>query len=305
MDNSFPFAHVDLPVSIRDHRQVHKRLGVVATATTWTAHRPGFVQRCRELNRPGEEMLFGAGGRKPQGLERFVAFPVFACFEQRDPTVPQHLVVHDSSIGTLRYGVGVPQTSAAVDGAQRRLLVAVTGGSGVVYVKDLLETLQPTEVEVHLIVTAGAKQVFPTELPGTVHDLQDLADTLHSDGDLGAPVASGSFRTIGMVIVPCSAGTLAKVAAGMTDNLTSRAAHVALKERRQLLLVVRETPYSRPMIENMLSAFDAGATIVPASPGFYHRPTSVADLVGTVTARILDHFGIDHRRSPRWKDDAD
>lgn len=188
--------------------------------------------------------------------------------------------------------------------APPRLIVAVSGGSGVRYAFDLLATLASTPVETHLVVTAGAKQVLPSETDATYHDLVALADHVHDDRDLGAAIASGSFRADGMAIVPCSAGTLAKVAAGLTDNLVSRAAHVALKERRPLVLVVREAPYSRPMLESMLRAHDAGATILPASPGFYHRPDTVDDLVGTITARLLDHLGIDHRRSPRWKDDA-
>ena len=181
--------------------------------------------------------------------------------------------------------------------------MAVSGGSGIVYARDLLETLADAPVEVHLVVTAGAKQVLPSELDVALHDLEALADHVHKDTDLGAPIASGSFRASGMVIVPCSAGTLAKVAQGMTDNLVSRAAHVTLKERRPLVLVVREAPYSRPMLANMLAVHDAGATVVPASPGFYHRPTSIDDLVGSITARTLDLLGVDHRRSPRWKDD--
>jgi 4-hydroxy-3-polyprenylbenzoate decarboxylase len=180
------------------------------------------------------------------------------------------------------------------------LVVGVTGGSGMAYAFDLLQTLRPLPVSVHLVVTAGAKQVIPTERDDTLHALEALADVVHDDRDLGAAVVSGSFRARGMAVVPCSAGTLAKVAHGMTDNLVSRAAHVTLKERRTLVLVVREAPYSRPMLTNMLAAFDAGATIMPASPGFYHRPESIDDLVGTVTARTLDLLGIDHARSERW-----
>lgn len=182
-------------------------------------------------------------------------------------------------------------------------MVGVSGGSGIAYAFDLLEALQPTAVETHVVVTAGAKQVLPSETDATLHDLTALADVVHDDRDLGASIASGSFRAQGMVIVPTSAGTLAKVATGMTDNLVSRAAHVTLKERRPLLLVVREAPYSRPMLENMLRAHDAGATIVPASPGFYHRPETLADAIGSITARLLDHLDVAHVRSPRWKDD--
>jgi 4-hydroxy-3-polyprenylbenzoate decarboxylase len=181
-------------------------------------------------------------------------------------------------------------------------VVGISGGSGMAYAFDLLDALARTDVETHLVVTAGAKQVIPSEGDRTVHDLIALADVVHDDRDYGASIASGSFQASGMVVVPCSAGTLAKVAQGFTDNLVSRAAHVMLKEQRKLVLVVREAPYSRPMLTNMLAANDAGAVIMPASPGFYHRPGSIADLLGSVTARTLDHFGIENDRSPRWKD---
>lgn len=178
--------------------------------------------------------------------------------------------------------------------------MAVTGASGMVYAVDLLAVLGAAGVHTHLVVTAGAKRVIPTELDGGLAALTGLASEVHKDSDSGAPIASGSHRFGAMVIVPCSAGTLAKVARGMTDNLTSRAAHVALKERRPLVLVVREAPYSRPMLENMLAADAAGALVMPASPGFYHRPASIGDLVGSVTARVLDHLGVEHERVPRW-----
>lgn len=182
----------------------------------------------------------------------------------------------------------------------REVVVAVTGASGLLYAVDLLTALKRAAVHTHLVVTAGAKRVIPTELDGGLASLTTLASELHKDSDSGAPIASGSHTFGAMVVVPCSAGTLAKVATGMTDNLTSRVAHVALKERRPLLLVVREAPYSRPMLANMLAAADAGALIVPASPGFYHRPRTIEDLVGSVTARLLDHLGVDHARVPRW-----
>jgi len=187
----------------------------------------------------------------------------------------------------------------------RRVVVAVSGGSGIVYAIDLLRALRALPgIEAHLIVTAGAKQVLPTESELTLSELQALADVIHKDTDLGASIASGSFRAHGMVVVPCSAGTLAKVAQGMTDNLVSRAAHVCLKERRPLVLTVREAPFPRPMLVNMLAAHDAGAIVLPAAPGFYHRPASVAELVAGITARSLDLLGLDHRHAPRWKDDG-
>ena len=181
-------------------------------------------------------------------------------------------------------------------------MVAVTGSSGLIYAVDLLRFLAGTEVETHLVVSAGAKQVAPTELDGGLDALESLAHAVHKDADLGAPIASGSFRVDGMVVVPCSAGTLAKVAAGFGDTLVARAAHVTLKERRPLVLVVREAPYSRPMIQNMLAANDAGAVVLPASPGFYQRPRTIEDLVGGITSRVLDHLGIDNARAPRWKE---
>jgi len=186
----------------------------------------------------------------------------------------------------------------------KRVVVAVSGGSGMPYAVDLLTALRRIEgVETHVIVTAGAKLVLPTEIDLPLADLLALADVVHKDADLGAPIASGSFRAHGMVVVPCSAGTLAKVAQGFTDNLVARAAHVCLKERRPLILTVREAPFSRPMLANMLAAHDAGATVLPASPGFYQRPDSVAALVAGITARTLDLLGLEHRHAPRWRDD--
>lgn len=184
----------------------------------------------------------------------------------------------------------------------RRIVVGVTGASGLIYAVDLLSTMRSLDVETRLIVTAGAKHVVPTELEGSLHDLTALADLSHKDTDLGADIASGSFRFDGMVIAPCSASTLAKVATGVADTLLTRAAHVALKERRPLVLLVREAPYSRPMLVNMLAAHDAGAVILPASPGFYHNPGSISQLIGGITSRVLDQLGINNSRSPRWKD---
>lgn len=178
--------------------------------------------------------------------------------------------------------------------------MGVTGGSGIPYAQDLLRALRRLEVETHLIVTAGAARVLSSEGRGKVADLEELASVVHPDKDLGASVASGSFRTDGMIVVPCSASTLAKVALGLGDSLVSRAAHVTLKERRPLVLVVREDPLSRPMLDNMLRAHDAGATVMTASPGFYHAPQSVADLLGFVTSRVLDQFALDAGTMKRW-----
>ncbi len=184
----------------------------------------------------------------------------------------------------------------------QRLVVGISGGSGIVYALDLLDTLSPLSVESHVVVTAGAKRVIAEEYREPSLDSEIPADVLYNNTDLGAGIASGSYRTMGMVVVPCSSGTLAKIAQGFTDNLLTRAAHVTLKERRPLVLVVREAPFSRPMLVNMLALHDAGAIILPASPSFYHKPGSITELIGTVTARVLDRVGIVHDRSPRWKE---
>ncbi|KEF34858.1 3-octaprenyl-4-hydroxybenzoate carboxy-lyase [Deinococcus sp. RL] len=184
-----------------------------------------------------------------------------------------------------------------------RLVVGVSGGSGIPYAGSILRALRALEVETHLIVTSGAKRVMAAEAGGpTLADLTALAHTVHDDRDLAASVASGSFRTAGMLIVPCSAGTLAKVAGGFADNLLSRAAHVTLKERRPLVLVLREDPLPRPMLTNMLAAHDAGATLMTASPGFYHAPRDVEELLHFVTARVLDQFGLDVPGFRRWRE---
>lgn len=183
-----------------------------------------------------------------------------------------------------------------------RLVIGMTGASGAPYTKDLLETLQKLEIETHLVISEGAKRVIASEMKQNATELERLANMVYDDRDVGASIASGSFLTLGMVIVPCSSSTLAKIAHGIGDTLTTRAAHVHLKERRNLVLVPRETPYSRPMLDAMLRAFDAGARILPASPGFYHQPQSIEDLLGFVTARILDQFGIANTRAKRWKD---
>lgn len=186
--------------------------------------------------------------------------------------------------------------------ARPRLIVGVTGGSGAPYALDLLETLAGLEVETHLILSDGARRVIAAETDLRPTDLEALAEYVHDDRDVGAGIASGSFRALGMAVVPCSASTLAKIAHGLADTLVTRAAHVQLKERRPLVLVPREAPYPRTMLDAMLRAHDAGARILPASPGFYHRPDGIPDLLGFVTARVLDQLGIEHARSRRWKD---
>ncbi|HRY43677.1 MAG TPA: UbiX family flavin prenyltransferase [Thermoanaerobaculia bacterium] len=189
------------------------------------------------------------------------------------------------------------------DPPPRRVVVGISGASGIPYAKDLLETLRRIGgLEVHLVATDGARRVAADELGAPLDDLAALADVVHPNRDVGASIASGSFRTLGMVVVPCSATTLSKVAYGVCDNLLTRAAYVHLKERRPLVLVPREAPLPLPTLEAMVKAAQAGAAILPASPGFYTRPKTIDDLLGFVSQRVLDLLGIEGDRSPRWKD---
>ncbi len=159
------------------------------------------------------------------------------------------------------------------------------------YALDLLKALAGL-AEVHLVLSQGAKRVLWEEMGLSPKDLYPLAARVYKDSDLGAPIASGSFPTRGMVVVPCSATTLAKVAQGLADTLLTRAAYVHLKERRPLILVPRETPLPLPTLKAMVQAAEAGALILPASPGFYHRPQEIGELLAFLTQRILDHLGL-------------
>lgn len=179
------------------------------------------------------------------------------------------------------------------------MVVGLTGASGMPYALDLLEALRGL-AEVHLVVSQGAKRVLWEEMGLSPKDLYPLASRVYKDSDLGAPIASGSFPTRGMVVVPCSATTLGKVALGLADTLLTRAAYVHLKEKRPLILVPRETPLPLPTLRAMVQVAEAGAVVLPASPGFYHRPKEIGDLLGFITQRILDHLGLEAKRAPRW-----
>ena len=185
----------------------------------------------------------------------------------------------------------------------RRLIVAITGAAGAVYGVRLLQVLRTVpDVETHLMVTPAGWMNVEQELAMPRAEVEALAHVVHAVRDVGATVASGSFATEGMVIAPCSMRTLAAIATGLADNLVTRAAYVHLKERRPLVLVPREAPLPLPTLEAMVKAAQAGATILPASPGFYTRPQSIDDLLGFVTQRVLDLLGIEADRAPRWKE---
>ncbi len=172
-----------------------------------------------------------------------------------------------------------------------RVVVGLSGASGMPYALHLLQSLRPL-AEVHLVLSQGAKRVLWEEMGLRPKEVEALAHRAYPDQDVGAPIASGSFPTRGMVIIPCSATTLSKVAYGLADTLLTRAAYVHLKERRPLILVPRETPLPLPSLRAMVQAAEAGAVILPASPGFYHRPQSIEDLLAFLTQRILDHLGL-------------
>jgi 4-hydroxy-3-polyprenylbenzoate decarboxylase len=177
----------------------------------------------------------------------------------------------------------------------KEYVVGVTGASGICYARRLLEVLC-ADATVHVIVSDVAKRIAAHE--GV--DLTGFVAEYHENDKMFAKIASGSYRYDGMVIVPCSQKTLSAIAHGYADNLIARTADVCLKERRTVLLVTREMPLSEVHIKNMLAAHRAGATIMPASPPFYHRPETIEDLVDMVIARILDHLGVEHSLAERW-----
>ncbi|MFQ6081581.1 MAG: UbiX family flavin prenyltransferase [Candidatus Bathyarchaeia archaeon] len=181
-----------------------------------------------------------------------------------------------------------------------RLIVAITGASGVVYGKRLLEVLRGRGVETHLVVSKAAERVIEHELEITREDLEKLADHAYDVDDLTAPLVSGSFKTDGMIVTPCSMKTLAGIAHGYSENLVLRAADVTLKERRRLVLVPRETPLSVVHLQNMLELARQGVIMVPAMPAYYHKPKNIDGLVDYVVGKVLDCLGIDHALFGRW-----
>jgi len=183
------------------------------------------------------------------------------------------------------------------------IIIGISGASGVQYGIRLLEALRNMGgFNTHLIISEPAKQLIQIETERSVRDVESLGDNTYSDDDFTAPVASGSHRSKGMIIAPCSMKTLASIAAGMSDTLISRAADVCLKEKRPLILMVRETPLNLIHIENMRRAAEAGAIILPASPAFYPRPGSVDDMIDFMAGRALDLLGVEHNLYKRWKE---
>jgi 4-hydroxy-3-polyprenylbenzoate decarboxylase len=187
----------------------------------------------------------------------------------------------------------------------RRLVVAITGSTGVAYAIRLLEVLKATAgIEVHLVMSAPGKRTLVEETDLAVKDVEALAHTVWDNRDIGAGPASGSFRTDGMVIVPCSIKTVSALANCYSGNLIARVGDVTLKERRTLVVVARETPLHVGHLRQLTHLARMGAVILPPMPAFYHRPQTVADIVDGTVARILDHLHVEHALVPEWRGSA-
>lgn len=183
----------------------------------------------------------------------------------------------------------------------QRIVVAITGATGAIYGVRLLEVLRDyAAVETHLLISPAGVMNLQHELERDRADVEALADVVHNPRDIGATIASGSFATHGMVIAPCSMRTLAAVAHGLSDNLITRAADVCLKERRRLVMMVRETPFNLAHLRNMTSVTEMGAIVFPPVPGFYQKPESIADIVDHTVGRVIDTLGLAQNLAPSW-----
>lgn len=183
-----------------------------------------------------------------------------------------------------------------------KLIVAITGASGVIYGKRLLEILHNKNIETHLIISQAAEKIIEHELGTTKTPLEKLATYVYEVNDWSSPIVSGSFKTDGMIIAPCSMKTLAGIANGFAENVILRAADVALKENRKLILVPRETPLNAIHLRNMLNLANQGALIVPAMPAYYHKPKNIEALVDFIVGRVLDLLEIKHTLYKRWQE---
>jgi 4-hydroxy-3-polyprenylbenzoate decarboxylase len=190
--------------------------------------------------------------------------------------------------------------NGAVRNPPRRLIVGISGASGVTYGVRALEALRELGIESHLVVTRAALLTLSQETDLSADDLTGRADVVHRLNDVGASIASGSFRTMGMIVAPCSVRTMGEIATGVTSTLLTRAADVVLKERRPLVLMVRETPLHLGHLRTMTALAEMGAVIAPPLPAFYARPASIAEMVDQSVGRALDVFGLDWAAVKRW-----
>jgi 4-hydroxy-3-polyprenylbenzoate decarboxylase len=183
----------------------------------------------------------------------------------------------------------------------QRLIVGISGASGVVYGVRMLEVLREAGIETHLVMSKAAELTLVYEMDLKPKDVRELATHFHAQSDIGASISSGSFPTMGMVIVPCSVRSMSEIAAGTTGSLLSRAADVVLKERRRLVLAFRETPIHAGHLRTMTQLTEMGAIIAPIVPAFYNRPKTLEDVINHTVGRLLDLFGIDTKLVKRWK----
>jgi len=188
------------------------------------------------------------------------------------------------------------------DTKPRRLIIGISGASGVVYGVRALELLKNSGIETHLVVSKSAELTMSYELDEKPKDVKDLASVVHPIGDVGASISSGSFRTMGMLILPCSIKTMSEIASGVTGSLMSRAADVVLKEKRRLVLGVRETPLHAGHLRTMAQLSEMGAVIAPIVPAFYTRPKTLDDIINHTVGRLLDLFDIDTGSVKRWQE---
>lgn len=183
----------------------------------------------------------------------------------------------------------------------RRLIVGISGASGTIYGVRILELLQKTDIETHLVMSKSAEMTMVYETDFKPKDVKALATVAHPAADIGASISSGSFATMGMIIVPCSIKTMSEIATGVTSTLVSRAADVVLKEKRRLVLGIRETPLHGGHLRTMTTLADIGVIVAPIVPAFYNKPKSVDDIINHTVGRMLDLFGIETKLVKRWK----
>jgi len=193
----------------------------------------------------------------------------------------------------------------AMTGKTQRLIVGISGASGIIYGVRILEVLKNTDIETHLVMSKSAEITLAYEMSAKVADVQGLADVVHPIHDIGAAISSGSFHTEGMIIAPCSVRTMSEIAIGTTGSLITRAADVVLKERRRLALMVRETPLHTGHLRTMTQLSEMGAMVIPPVPAFYQRPETIDDIVNQTVGRALDLFGFDLGIVKRWGEAAD
>ena len=183
----------------------------------------------------------------------------------------------------------------------RRLIVGISGASGTIYGIRMLEMLKKTDIETHLVMSKSAEMTLVYETKFKPKDVKTLASVVHPVADIGASISSGSFPTMGMIVVPCSIRTMSEIACGVTSTLMSRAADVVLKEKRRLVLALRETPLHGGHLRTLTTLADIGAVVAPIVPAFYNKPKTVDDIINHTVGRLLDLFGIETKTVKRWE----